>query len=66
MPKLKTHKSTSKRIKRRGKKGSLKRRTAFGDHFLGRRTRKRKRKLRQNVGVASANSVNVRRSLGLK
>ncbi len=65
MPKLKTHKSTAKRIKQRGSK-SLKRRRAFGDHFLGKRSTKRKRQLRQNEEVSSANMLNVRRSLGLK
>jgi large subunit ribosomal protein L35 len=69
MPKIKTHKSTAKRIKKRGngKRGSgLKRRKAFGDHFLGKRSTKRKRALRQNQSVSPANLDNVRRSLGLK
>jgi large subunit ribosomal protein L35 len=65
MPKLKTHKATAKRIKQRGSK-SLKRRHAFGDHFLGKRSTKRKRQLRKNEPVSSANMKNVRRSLGLK
>ncbi|MBT7453109.1 MAG: 50S ribosomal protein L35 [Gemmatimonadetes bacterium] len=65
MPKLKTHKATAKRIKQRGSK-SLKRRHAFGDHFLGKRSTKRKRRLRKNEAVSSANMKNVRRSLGLK
>jgi large subunit ribosomal protein L35 len=65
MPKIKTHKSTAKRIKKRGSK-SLKRRHAFGDHFLGKRSAKRKRALRKNEPVSSANLDNVRRSLGLK
>ncbi|MBT4096470.1 MAG: 50S ribosomal protein L35 [Gemmatimonadetes bacterium] len=65
MPKLKTHKATAKRIKQRGSK-SLKRRHAFGDHFLGKRSTKRKRQLRKNEAVSSANMKNVRRSLGLK
>jgi large subunit ribosomal protein L35 len=65
MPKLKTHKATAKRIKQRGSK-SLKRRHAFGDHFLGKRSTKRKRQLRKSEPVSSANMKNVRRSLGLK
>lgn len=65
MPKLKTHKATAKRIKKRPG-GSLKRRHAFGDHFLGKRSTKRKRQLRKNEEVSSANMLNVRRSLGLK
>lgn len=65
MPKIKTHKSTAKRIKRRGGK-NLKRKRAFGDHFLGKRSSKRKRALRQNQAVSPANHENVYRSLGLK
>ncbi len=65
MPKLKTHKATAKRIKVRGSK-TLKRRHAYGDHFLGKRSTKRKRKLRKNEPVSSANKMNVHRSLGLK
>jgi len=65
MPKLKTHRATAKRIKRRGGKG-LKRERAFGTHILGKRSTKRKRALRQSLPVSSANSKNVRRSLGMK
>jgi large subunit ribosomal protein L35 len=64
MPKLKTHKATAKRIKKRG--NGLKRKKAYGTHKLGKRSTKRKRELRKNLPVAAANSVNVRRSLGLK
>ncbi|HCL31278.1 MAG TPA: 50S ribosomal protein L35 [Candidatus Latescibacteria bacterium] len=65
MPKLKTHKATAKRIKIRGSK-TLKRRHAYSDHFLGKRSAKRKRRLRKNEAVSSANALNVRRSLCLK
>ena len=65
MPKIKTHKATAKRVKRRNS-GSLKRRHAFGDHFLGRRTTKRKRALRKNEAVSPADSDLVKRALGLK
>lgn len=65
MPKIKTHKATAKRIKKRGS-GTLKRHRAFGDHFLGKRSAKRKRALRRNEAVSPANMKNVRRSLGLK
>ena len=64
MPKIKTHKSTAKRIRKRG--NGLKRRKAFGDHLLGKRSTKRKRALRKNHSVSTANLDNVRRSLGLK
>ena len=65
MPKLKTHKATAKRVKKRGGK-SLKRRSAYATHLLGKRSTKRKRKMRKNSGVSSANTQNVHRSLGLK
>jgi large subunit ribosomal protein L35 len=65
MPKIKTHKATAKRIKRRGGKG-LKRERAMGTHLLGHRSTKRKRALRQSLPVSSANMKNVRRSLGMK
>ena len=63
MPKIKTHKSTAKRIKRRGGKG-LKRQKAFGTHYLGKRSAKRGRALRKNVAVSSADEDKVRRALG--
>lgn len=66
MPKIKTHKSSAKRFKRRGKKMSLKRRGAYGTHFLGKRSPKRKRSLRQNQPVSPANLHSVRRALALK
>ncbi len=65
MPKLRTHKATAKRIKKRGGK-SLKRRSAYATHLLGKRSTKRKRKMRRNSAVSSANTQNVHRSLGLK
>ena len=65
MPKLKTHKATAKRVKKRGGK-SLKRRSAYATHLLGKRSTKRKRKMRRNSAVSSANTQNVHRSLGLK
>ena len=64
MPKLKTHKATAKRIKRRA--NGLKRKKAYGTHKLGERSTKRKRELRKNLPVAAANAQNVRRSLGMK
>ena len=65
MPKVKTHRASAKRIKRRGGKG-LKREKAFGTHILGKRSTKRKRSLRQSLPVSPANMKNVRRSLGVK
>ena len=65
MPKIKTHKASAKRYKRR-RSGSLKRRSANADHFLGKRTTKRKRRIRQRKSVAQANAGNVRRALVMK
>ncbi|MFC1526200.1 50S ribosomal protein L35 [Candidatus Latescibacterota bacterium] len=65
MPKIKTHRATAKRVKRRGGTG-LKRRNAFGTHYLAKRSTKRKRALRKNEPVSAADSVNVRRALGMK
>ena len=64
MPKLKTHRASAKRFKRRG--NSLKRRNAYGTHLLGSRSAKRKRNLRKNEPVSPGDSVLVRRALGLK
>ena len=65
MPKLKTHRSSAKRFKRRGS-GSLKRRSAFATHLLGNRSTKRKRSFRRNRPVDAANSDLVKRALALK
>ena len=65
MPKIKTHKASAKRIKKRGS-GSLKRRSAYATHLLGNRTTKRKRSYRSNQPVAQANMDNVKRALGMK
>jgi len=65
MPKLKTHKSTAKRIKKRGGSG-LKRRNSFSTHLLGGRSTKRKRGMRKNEPVSPADAPNARRALGLR
>lgn len=65
MPKIRTHKSTAKRVKKRGS-GTLKRRNAYATHLLGTKSTKRKRGFRRSEPIASANQENVRRSLGLK
>ena len=65
MPKIKTHKASAKRIKRRGS-GTLKRRNAYATHLLGGRTSKRKRAARRNEAVSSADMDKVRLALGLK
>ena len=65
MPKIKTHKASAKRFKRRGS-GRLKRRNAYATHLLGGRSTKRKRALRKNSDISSADMNNVRRALNLK
>ena len=65
MPKIKTHKASAKRFKRRGS-GSLKRRNAYATHLLGGRSTKRKRAFRKNSTISSADMNNVRRALNLK
>ena len=64
MPKLKTHKASAKRIKKRA--NGLKRHKAYGTHKLGKRSTKRKRLLRRSEPLDAANAVAVRRSLGQK
>ena len=65
MPKIRTHKASAKRFKKRGS-GSLKRRNAYATHILGKKSTKRKRAFRCNETVAPANSTNLKRSLALK
>ena len=65
MPKIRTHKATAKRIKKRGS-GTLKRRNAYATHLLGGKSTKRKRAFRKNERVADANQENVKRAIGLK
>jgi large subunit ribosomal protein L35 len=65
MPKIKTHRASAKRFKRRAS-GSLKRRSAFATHLLGNRSTKRKRGFRRSLPVDAANSDLVRRALVLK
>ena len=65
MPKIKTHKSSAKRFKRRGS-GSLKRRNAYATHFLAKKTTKRKRAFRKSESIAQANSASIRRALCMK
>jgi len=64
MPKLKTHKATAKRVKKRG--SGLKRRNAYATHLLGSRTTKRKRAARKSEPVSPGDMGKVRRALRLK
>ncbi len=53
MPKMKTHRGAAKRFKRTGT-GKLVRRKAYASHLLTHKTTKRKRKLRQDAILSSA------------
>lgn len=52
MPKMKTHRGAAKRFKRTAS-GLIKRSHAFTSHILGKKSAKRKRKLRKG-GIVSA------------
>ena len=62
MAKLKTYKAASKRFKTTGT-GKLTRGHAFKSHILTKKTRKRKRNLRQDAAVDPSNVPQVRRML---
>jgi large subunit ribosomal protein L35 len=53
MPKLKTNKSAAKRFKKTAS-GKIKRRRAYHTHILTKKSRKRKRNLRQGTMVSEA------------
>ena len=53
MPKMKTHRGAAKRLKKTGT-GKIKRMRAFKSHILTKKTRKRKRRLRQADLVSKA------------
>ena len=65
MPKIKTHKATAKRVKRR-KSGSLKRGNAGATHFLVRKSTKRKRAFRLIEPISSADLLKTKRALGIR
>lgn len=64
MPKIKTHKSTSKRIKVTGS-GKLMRRRAFMNHFMEKKSEGRKRNNRKSNQVNKNREKNIKRSLGM-
>ena len=63
MPKMKTHSGTKKRF-RKTAKGKLRARHSFTSHNLGKKSRKRKRRLKEPVEIAAADQQRVRRLLG--
>ena len=64
MPKMKTDKGAAKRFKVTGS-GKLRRRHAFLNHILEKKSPARKRRLGREAGVSPADARNVRRMLGL-
>lgn len=64
MPKLKTHKGTAKRIKL-SSTGKLMRRRAFGTHILTKKSKSRKRAIKQGAIVTGAMAKNIKRALGV-
>ena len=64
MPKLKTRKGISKRI-RVTRNGKLVRRHAWKSHLLEHKSAKRKRAFRQEQPVSPADAKQVRRALGV-
>lgn len=64
MPKLKTHKSTAKRMKIT-RTGKVLRRRAFGHHLLTKKSKSRKRAIKTTAIVTGAMAKNVKRALGV-
>lgn len=59
MPKMKTHKGASKRVKKTGT-GKLKRSKAFTSHILNKKSAKRKRNLKKATTVSASDMKRVR------
>ncbi len=62
MPKLKTNRSAAKRFKTT-KSGKIKKVSAGRGHILGKKSRKRKRKLRKSSYLSAADEKKIRRLL---
>jgi large subunit ribosomal protein L35 len=63
MPKMKTHSGTKKRFRKTGR-GKLRARHAFTSHNLGKKPRKRKRRLGEPVEISRQDRKRVRRLMG--
>jgi len=64
MPKMKTHKSTAKRIKITST-GKILRRRAFGAHLLAKKSKSRKRAINTPALVSGGQAKNIKRALGI-
>jgi large subunit ribosomal protein L35 len=65
MPKMKTHRAASKRLRLTGT-GKVARRKAFHSHILEKKASKRKRRLNRTTLVSKADTKRVRTMLGGK
>ncbi|MBX5469106.1 MAG: 50S ribosomal protein L35 [Thermoleophilaceae bacterium] len=63
MPKMKTHSGAKKRF-RLTAKGKVRGRHAMTSHILGKKSSKRKRRLRQPVGVSGHDAPRIKDLLG--
>ena len=63
MPKMKSHRGAAKRFQLTGT-GKIKRRRAFANHILEKKTAKRKRHLNSPTLVSDADTKRIRRLLG--
>ena len=64
MPKMKTDSGAKKRLKITGT-GKLRRRQAFLNHLLEKKSSSRTRRLGREVGISKADTKQVKRLLGL-
>ena len=64
MPKIKTNRGAAKRFRLTGN-GKIRRQKAFASHILTKKSRKRKRKLRQQTVAAKSDSRRIKRMLGM-
>jgi len=64
MPKMKTHKGTAKRFKVTGT-GKIRRRRAFLNHILEKKSPSRKRRLSRDVTLSPGDARAVKKNLGL-
>ena len=64
MPKMKTHRAAAKRFKKTAS-GRLKRHKAYKSHILAKKSRKRKRRLRESALVSKADEKRMKRLLGM-
>ncbi len=62
MPKMKTKKALSKRVKRTGS-GKLKRQQAYTSHFMRHKSQKQKRNLRQSTLVSKSDYKRIKHLL---